>query len=77
VSLLPALYYVPFCCLGAIVCNAVVSLIDWPEMIKAIFLSPQDCFVMLVRLRPSACAVTKHGSLQTLQGMGSKHHQPP
>lgn len=49
VSLLPALYYIPFATLGAVVCNAVVNLIDWPEMIKAFFLSPLDCLVMLVR----------------------------
>ena len=47
--LLPALYYIPFATLGAVVCNAVVNLVDWPEMIKAFFLSPLDCLVMLVR----------------------------
>jgi len=42
------LYYVPFATLGAIICAAVVTLVDWPEIIKAFFLSPTDCFVMLV-----------------------------
>jgi MFS superfamily sulfate permease-like transporter len=48
VSLLPTLYYIPFATLGAVVCNAVVNLVDWPEMFKAFFLSTHDCFVMLV-----------------------------
>ena len=47
-SLLPALHYIPFCTLAAIICAAVIALVDWPEMCKAVFLSKLDAVVMWV-----------------------------
>lgn len=47
-SLLPALHYIPFCTLAAIICSAVITLVDWPEMCKAVFLSKLDALVMWI-----------------------------
>ncbi len=40
------LYYIPKATLGAVICSAVITLIEWPEFIKAFWIAPVYCLIM-------------------------------
>lgn len=40
------LYYIPKATLGAVICNAVISLVEWPEFIKAFWCAPVYAAIM-------------------------------
>lgn len=40
------LYYIPKATLGAVICNAVISLVEWPEFIKAFWCAPVYAGIM-------------------------------
>lgn len=45
-QLTPILYYIPRATLGAVIANAMVALLDWPEFIKAFWIAPAYFLIM-------------------------------